>query len=73
MFVRSQILGQRLKFNKRRSHRLGVAPDRVTQAMIDVVVNQLPLGISDRIFYGMKLLREFGARTSFLHHLNDRA
>jgi hypothetical protein len=41
--------------------------------MIDVVVDQRPLGFADRLLDRMKLLGEVKARPSFVKHLDDAA
>jgi hypothetical protein len=41
--------------------------------MIDVIVNQSPLGLADGLFDGMQLLGEIEARSSFAEHFNHPA
>jgi hypothetical protein len=46
--------------------------DRLLQAMIDVVMHQCLLGLLDRLFDRVELLRDFQTATLRLYHLDDR-
>jgi len=43
------------------------------EAMIDVIVNQSPLGLPDGLFDGMQLLRQIEAGASFAEHFDHPA
>jgi hypothetical protein len=59
----SQVLAQRLEFGKSSAGRLaaGASVHRIVEAMVDVVVDQLALGVGDGIFDSVQLLGEFQA------------
>jgi len=46
---------------------------RDIEAMVNVIVDQRALGLSNGFLDGMKLLGEIEARTFFIEHLNDAA
>ena len=43
--------------------------NRIIQAVFDVVLYQHPLCLLNRLFHGMKLLRQFQTGPSCIHHL----
>ena len=45
----------------------------VFEAMLDVIVNEFALGVRDRLFHGVELLREFKAGATFLDHRDQRS
>jgi hypothetical protein len=47
--------------------------DRIFQAMIEMIVDQRLLGLSDRLFHGMQLLGDIEAGLAALYHDDDRA
>src|SRR6266850_111741 len=46
---------------------------RLIEAVLDVVVDQLPLGFGNRAFDRVELLRQVEAASAFLEHSDNRA
>jgi hypothetical protein len=68
MFGSSQVLTDGLELLYRSPAVASVRSHCVFQAMVNVVVHQDLLGLSDRLLDGMKLLRDVEARPTLLEH-----
>ena len=72
MAAASQILRDALKFLDEISELPRQRIGGLFHAVVDVILDQLFLGIADRFFDGVQLLREVHARSAGLEHLDHR-
>ena len=70
---------EQIEFSQRRlleeiegSFRARLAAIAVLETVLDVVADQLALGVADRVVDGVELLREVEAGPAFLEHGDDR-
>src|ERR1700754_2116165 len=66
----SQIFGDFLELVDRRALAARQRSDRIFKAVIEVVLNERPLGLGDRLFDRMKLLGDIEAGAAALDHRN---
>ena len=70
---RLQVLGQSFKLAQRRACLCRARAASVhIQAVLDMIVDEFPLGVCDRAFDSMKLLREVKTGASLLEHRENR-
>jgi hypothetical protein len=69
----SKILGQGFELNQSGASGLAVAVHRTVKTVVDVIVDQLPFRVGNRVFDGVELLSEVQARLSYLDHADKRA
>jgi hypothetical protein len=68
--LRSKELGDRLEIGQ--GLRVPVAgPSRNVQAMVDVIPDQGPFRLGDRLLHGMELLGDLGTAPAVLDHRDD--
>jgi hypothetical protein len=69
--TRLEIAGDGLELRRDRTRRLALPVRRGVEAMVDMVMDQLPLGLPYGLFDGVKLLGEFKACPAFGEHHDD--
>jgi hypothetical protein len=67
----SQIFGDFLEFVDRAAPLLRQRADNVLKAMIEVILDQRPLRLNDRLLDRMQLLSDVAARPSSFDHFDD--
>lgn len=68
-----EVLGNFFEFTHRLGRLLAVALHGVVQAVVDVIVDQHPLGVADSAFDGLQLLGDIEATSTCFHHGNNAA
>src|SRR5262245_24996693 len=69
----SQVLAERLEFGQSSARRLAVGVHGIVETMVDVIVDQLALGIADRGLDRVQLLGKLQAGPAVLDHANQGA
>lgn len=68
-----QVLGDFLEFIERAARTGPAFADGCVEAVVDVIVDQLLLGVGNRVLHGVELLGELQARPMLLDHRDGAA
>jgi hypothetical protein len=66
-----KVLGDLLECFKRRTITVAQCRNGVFEAVVDMILNERPLGLANRFFNRMQLLRDVNALATLLDHRDD--